>query len=176
MIEPSAPWSDCPHPELWTAHDGMATEVEVLELVAAMVRATQPEIVVETGTWLGYGAQAIGRALEANGHGHLWTLEVLPDVAVQAAELVAALPVSVVVCPAMEWTPPGPLDFVWFDSETHLRVAEFHHFRPYMHHRTVVGFHDTAPRHAYRPQLDALGIQLLDLPTPRGVTFGRVMP
>jgi predicted O-methyltransferase YrrM len=174
VIEPSAPWHDCPHPELWTAHDGMATEVEVLELVAAMVRATQPEIVVETGAWLGHGSQAIGEALAANGHGHLWTLEVLPDLAVQAAERVAGLPVTVVVCPSLEWTPPGPLDFAWFDSETHLRTAEFEAYRPFMHHRTVVGFHDTAPRHAYRPQLDALGIQLLDLPTPRGVTFGRV--
>ncbi len=43
-----------------------------------------------------------------------------------------------------------------------------------MHDRTLVGFHDTAPHHGYRPTLDALGIALLDLPTPRGVTFGRI--
>ena len=164
----------CPHPELWHAHDCMATEIEVLELLGAFIRATQPEIVVETGTWIGYGAEAIGKALAANGHGHLWTLETDPHAAMQAAERVAGLPVSVVVCSSLEWTPPGPVDFAWFDSEKFLRVAEFHAYRPYMTPRTVVGFHDTAPHHGYRPQLDALGIQLLDLPTPRGVTFGRV--
>ena len=44
---------------------------------------------------------------------------------------------------------------------------------PEMHNRTIVGFHDTAPHHGYRPQLDAYPIAWLDLPTPRGVTFGK---
>lgn len=147
----SPPWESCPHPERWHAHDGMATEVEVLELVAAFVRATQPDLVVETGTHRGFGAEAIGEALLRNEHGHLITLELNPVL-----------------------VPPAPIDFAWFDSEPEIRTAEFEAFRPHMHARTVVGFHDTHPRHLYRPQLDDLGIQLLDLPTPRGVTFGRV--
>lgn len=175
MIEPSAPWDDCPDPGRWTAHDGMATEVEVLDLVGGFVRALQPDVVVETGTWRGFGAQAIGRALQANGHGHCWTLEIVPALALEAADRCDGLPVTCLVQPAQEFEPPGPVDFAWFDSETDQRVAEFRHLRRWMHRRTVVGFHDTAPRHRYRPQLDALGIQLLDLPTPRGVTFGRVV-
>ena len=75
---------------------------------------------------------------------------------------------------SFDFVPPAPIDFAWFDSETNLRVPEFLAYREHMHDRTLVGFHDTSPHHGYRPTLDALGIALLDLPTPRGVTFGRV--
>ena len=166
--------SFCPNPELWHAHDGMATEVEVLELVAAFVRATQPNLVIETGTHRGFGAEAIGYALHLNGHGRLVTIEMDPALVVEARDRVEGLPVTVVEGSSLEFVPSSPVDFAWFDSDTDIRVAEFRAFRPFMHDRTVVGFHDTHPRHLYRPQLDSLGIQLLDLPTPRGVTFGRV--
>jgi predicted O-methyltransferase YrrM len=152
----------------------MATEVEVLELVGAFVRALQPEVVVETGTHRGFGAEAIGQALARNGHGHLFTLEIDERLHAEASERVVGLPVTCLLMPAEDFTPPAPIDFAWFDSETNLRVSEFLRYRPLMHDRTVVGFHDTSPHHGYRPTLDALGIALLDLPTPRGVTFGRV--
>ncbi len=171
----SPPSDFCPHPEFWHAHDGMATEVEVLELVAAFVRALQPELVVETGTHRGFGAEAIGRALAMNGHGHLYTLEVDLRLVVESRARVDGLPVTVIHRPATSFVPPAPIDFAWFDSDTDQRTREFQTYRPHMHSRTLVGFHDTHPRHMYRPQLDDLGIQLLDLPTPRGVTFGRIV-
>lgn len=172
--ELTPPSAHCPRPDHWHAHDGMATEVEVLELLGAFVRALQPDVVVETGTHRGFGAEAIGVALSQNGHGHLYTLEVDPDLVAEASERVTGLPVSCLLVPSLNFVPPAPIDFAWFDSDTDLRAAEFEAYRPYMHDRTVVGFHDTAPHHGYRPKLDALGIVLLDLPTPRGVTFGRV--
>lgn len=169
------PSAHCPRPDLWTAHDGMATEVEVLELVAAFVRALQPEVVVETGTHRGFGALAIGQALQANGHGRLYTTEIDEALHAEATERTTGLPVTCLLMPAEDFEPPAPIDFAWFDSETHLRTAEYQAYRRHMHYRTVVGFHDTAPHHGYRPQLDALDLVLLDLPTPRGVTFGRVL-
>lgn len=172
--ELTAPSPHCPSPHLWHAHDGMATEVEVLELVAAFVRALQPEVVVETGTHRGFGSEAIGIALAQNGHGHLYTTEIDEALHAEATERVIGLPVTCLLQSALDFVPPGPIDFAWFDSETNLRVPEFRAYRQYMHDRTVVGFHDTAPHHGYRPTLDDLGIALLDLPTPRGVTFGRV--
>lgn len=172
--ELTRPSGFCPNPHYWHAHDGISTEVEVLELVGAFVRALQPEIVVETGTHKGFGAEAIGLALKANGHGHLYTLEVEPTVHAQAVERVDGLPVTCLLQSSLDFTPPGPIDFAWFDSETDIRVPEFNKYRQFMHDRTLVGFHDTAPHHIYRRELDALGIALLDLPTPRGVTFGRV--
>ena len=135
---------------------------------------TTADTVVETGTHRGFGAEAIGVALAQNGHGHLYTLEIDEALHAEAVERTTGLPVSCLLMSSSGFTPPAPIDFAWFDSETNLRLPEFLAFRPFMHDRTVVGFHDTAPHHGYRPTLDSLGIALLDLPTPRGVTFGRV--
>ncbi len=44
-----------------------------------LVRATQPDHVVETGTHLGLGSCAIAAALLRNGHGHLTTIDVDPE-------------------------------------------------------------------------------------------------
>lgn len=163
----------CPRPDYWHAYDGMATEAEVLELVAAFVRALQPEVVVETGTHRGFGAEAIGQALARNGHGHLFTFEIDEALHAEASERVTGLPVTCVLGSSMDEWAGDAIDFAWFDSETNLRVAEFEHFRPHFSARCVVGFHDTNEHHGYRPTLDLLGPEWLDLPTPRGVTFGR---
>ena len=173
IVEPTAPHPGCPHPEWWHAHDGMATEIEVLELVGAFVRALQPDLVIETGTHRGFGALAIGQALALNGHGTLITTEIDQALHAEATARTAGLPVTCLLQSSFDYTPTQPIDFAWFDSETNLRVAEFNHYLPHMHNRTIVGFHDTAPHHGYRPQLDAYPIAWLDLPTPRGVTFGK---
>ena len=172
--EMTRPSPHCPRPHLWRAHDAMATEVEVLVLVGAFVRALQPEVVVETGTHRGFGAEAIGQALALNGHGHLFTLEIDADLHAEASERTAGLPVTCLLMPAQTFTPPAPIDFAFFDSDPDERADEYRRFRDHMHGRTVVGFHDTAPHHGIRGHLDALDLHLLDLPTPRGVTFGRV--
>lgn len=176
---------DCPHPEYWHAADGDSAEVEVTELVAAFVRALQPEVVLETGTAFGQTAEAIGRALAANGHGHLLTYEPDPERAQVAIDRVAGLPVIVVQAPSLApngQEHPGdgrPIDFAWFDSLVYLREAEF---RAY-HHRlvpgSVVGFHDTGPQHTVRPAVERLAAESLlrpiFLPTPRGVAFVEVL-
>src|SRR5271165_1617480 len=45
----------------------------------ALVRAKQPDYVVETGTHLGLGSCVIAAALLRNGHGRLATIDVDPD-------------------------------------------------------------------------------------------------
>jgi hypothetical protein len=45
----------------------------------ALVRATEPEHVVETGTHLGLGSCAIAAALLRNGHGRLTTIDIDPE-------------------------------------------------------------------------------------------------
>ena len=45
----------------------------------ALVRATQPEYVIETGTHLGLGSCAIAAALLRNGHGRLTTIDIDPE-------------------------------------------------------------------------------------------------
>jgi hypothetical protein len=176
----TAPRSDCPHPERWHSTDEDSTELEVSELVGAMVTALQPDLVVETGTAFGQTAELIGRALKRNGQGRLVTLEVDPERVQAAKERCHGLPVEVVQASSLEYMPPGPADFAWFDSLTHLRPQEFRRWLPHMHDRTVVGFHDTGPQHPVRGLLQPLEeeglLAPMYLPTPRGVCFARVTP
>src|SRR4051812_32344071 len=122
------PREDCPHPEWWTATDGDSTETEVTELVAAFVRALQPQYVVETGTAFGQTSRAIGKALKRNGHGHLDTLEVDPHRCTQARLVTRGLPVNVIERASLEFKPTRRVDFAWFDSLIELRVPEFYRF------------------------------------------------
>lgn len=174
----TVPRTECPFPERWHSTDAYATEDEVTELVAAFVRALQPDFVVETGTHIGNTAEAIGRALVANGRGELVTLEVDAELAAGAKRRLDGLPVTVVNGNSLAWTPGRPIDFAWFDSDAHRRHDEFLAYRPWMHNRTVVGFHDTGPQHPVADYLRRLvADRLMDaplyLPTPRGVCFAR---
>lgn len=182
----TAPRPDCPHPEHWHAEDAYATEAEVTGFVAAMVRAVQPEYVLETGTHTGTTARAIGQALAANGHGHLVTIERDAAKAAAAGEMLArtpgpvgaGLPVMVVHGDSLGYVPEQPIDLAWLDSATDARVPEFYRFRPYLSPRAVVMFHDTGP---HQPLAGLLGqlrdvLDLVTLPTPRGVSIGRLRP
>lgn len=171
------PTDECPHPERWTSTDSQSTEIEVSELVSAFVRALQPDRVIETGTCLGQTAFIIGLALQANGHGHLDTLETEEDRAAFAADRCAELPVTVHCLSSLEFTPPEPVGFAWLDSRTALRVPEFERLRPHLTPGAIVGFHDTAPHQGeWGRQVEALpGTRAIRLRTPRGVTFVEVM-
>jgi predicted O-methyltransferase YrrM len=172
---PPTPWQA--HPEWWHAPDNQSTETEVSKLVAAFVRALQPEYMIETGTHKALTSMMIGRALVDNGHGRLVTLETDEGLAELAAMQLRGLPVEALHQSSMTFTPEQPIDMCWLDSETYLRVAEFALFRPFMHQGTLVGMHDTAPHHgAYGDMVDQIpGTRSIRLHTPRGVTFLQVM-
>jgi predicted O-methyltransferase YrrM len=171
------PRDDCPHPERWTSTDRESTETEVVELVAGFVRALQPDFVLETGTAYGICAAAIGRALARNGQGRLVTLEVDPERVRLARAATRRLPVEVLEIGSLDYEPDDWIDFAWFDSLTSLRVPEFRRFLPRMHAGTIVGFHDTGPHFALLGETEALVheglLRTINLPTPRGVTFGQ---
>jgi predicted O-methyltransferase YrrM len=173
------PRQDCPHPGRWSATDDQSTEREVTELVAAMVSALQPDFVLETGSCIGNTSVAIGIALRGNGQGSLTSLEVDPARVAIARSRCRRLPVSILQMSSLEYRPKEPIDFAFFDSLAALRAQEFERFLPWMHERTVVGFHDTGPHHPVRDFLRPLEergllVSPLYLPTPRGVMFSRV--
>lgn len=170
------PNDNCRNPQWWTAADAHSTEIEVTELVAAFVRALQPEYVVETGTCWGQTAEAIGRALAANGHGRLDSLEIDPDKVQHSRERCRGLPVTVMASSSLEFTPTQEIGFAFFDSLLHLRVPEFERYRPWLPKGAIVGFHDTAPHMGYGHQIESLaGVRAIRLRTPRGVTFCEVL-
>jgi hypothetical protein len=192
--QPESHWTarreDCEHPEWWHSTDAQSTEVEVTELVAAFVRALQPAVVVETGACIGQTSAAIGRALAANGHGRLVTLEPVAAFREIAAGRCTGLPVDVVPGESLPYlmVPPerrgdtsvGTVGFAWLDSLTELRIPELNALVNFgwLAPGAVIGVHDTAPQHApLGEQLRALPwVRFLDLPTPRGVVFLQVLP
>lgn len=185
---PSAPW--CPRPEWWHADTADATEHEVTALAVAFVGALHPEVVVETGTNTGQTALAIGKALQGNGHGYLWTLEPDASLASEAESLLSDLPVAVVRERSQDWEPPPGIGFAWIDSGPlaagpaggqdwgALRRDEIARWRHRFAPGAVIGVHDTAPHHpvmrALAPLLEAEGMQYLNLRTPRGVVLAQV--
>jgi hypothetical protein len=176
---PATEW--CPHPEWWHADDAGATEDEVTELVAAFVRALQPQVCIETGTHTARTAIAIGTALQRNGHGHLWTVESDPLLAKPAEMLTRHLPVTVVCANSLSWDPPGDIEFAWFDSGIGQRQYEIMRYydQGRFAHGALIGIHDTGPQHPVhdllRPLFESTALYAeLSFRTPRGVTFARV--
>jgi predicted O-methyltransferase YrrM len=176
----SPPRPLCPTPAHWNTVDIQATEAEVIDMVAGLIRGHQPDIVLETGTSRGYLTLTVSAALEANRHGTIHTYEPDKQTMAEATALWQANPeisgrivAHEAESMAAPWTGP-PIDFAWHDSLTDLRQPEFDFFLPHYSDRAVVCFHDTAPRfgvwsNRLRARLFDAGFSYLDWPSPRGV-------
>jgi predicted O-methyltransferase YrrM len=181
----------CPHPERWHSADADSTEVEVSELVAAFVRALQPNLVVETGSAWGQTTTLIAEALYTNGHGHLVTLEIVEERAEATRRRVYdedSAYWTLLEESSLEWDPEpyvrehGPIDLVFSDSYGPIRIPEVVRLLPFMRKDATVIFHDTAPepefpfRRMIEDELVSTGIvRCVDLPTPRGVSICQVL-
>ena len=164
---------DCPHPEWWHSEDSQGTEFEVSEMIFGLVRAIQPRLCVETGTYTGQTATAIADALRLNGHGELHTFEIQPDRATAASERFENDPyVYVHQAKATHWDIGRPVDFAFIDSETDVRIEEADHLTRWLSRDAVVVFHDT--RFDWADVLhDSPLWRCLYLATPRGVTIAQ---
>lgn len=174
---------DCRDASLWHSLNATTTEVEVSELIASFVRALQPELVVETGSYIGTTSEMIGKALQRNGHGRLVTLETDVRCFRKARRRCRGLPVQVLHKSSLEWFPENDqtIDFMLFDTHFKSREKEYDWYQDFFGKYTVLCWHDSGP-HFKRPirglieQLTDMGdIQPIFLPTPRGVCFARVL-
>jgi predicted O-methyltransferase YrrM len=149
MPEKTEPHTECPHPQRWSMIDGWTAEIEVLEMLHALVRLIKPDMVVETGTWRGYAAIAMGQALRSNGGGRLITLEIDPFACEAARERITEAGLSEIVSveniASLAFAPAEPIDLLLLDSDVGLRAQEFRHFRPFLRERALVVVHDTSP-------------------------------
>lgn len=177
-----------PHPEHWHSLDADTTENEVALLVAAFVRAIQPEYVVETGTAFGWTTRLIGEALHENGHGRCVSLEIDEsrcEIAREHCEDVLDV-VEIRAQSSLAFQPEEAIDFAFFDSLYELRRYELMRYRAFgaLLPGTIVGFHDWASglRGHYidvREEIEALEdagiIKAIFVPTPRGVAFAQML-
>lgn len=160
----------CLHPERYSAADVHATEDQVITLIRGFITALQPEYVIETGTYLGHTAKAIGEALRENGHGHLDTIEIDPERAAQAAERCEGLPVTVHATESRKFTPRKPIEFAWIDEIITERNHSLARFRPHFATGAVIAVHDTGSTFRTRERLQRIPwLTFQYLPTFRGV-------
>lgn len=132
--------------------DGFTAETEVLDFLYTLVRLVKPERAIETGTWLGRSAVAIGSAMRDNGLGKLVSLEVDPEAANCALTEIETAGlcdwVEVVVEQSLTFESPCELEFALLDSDIGVRADEFRHFYEKLAPGAIVIFHDTGAQHA----------------------------
>jgi predicted O-methyltransferase YrrM len=143
--------------------DAQRIEVEqpVVDLLVSLVRSIQPRYVIETGTYHGTTAKAIGEALEV---GHLVTVEIDAVGVELSREATIGLPVTVIHGSSLDFIPDRPVDFAFLDSGVDVRLLELEHLRPHLAPDAVMAMHDSRD---LWPQLD--GWRWVNLPTPRGL-------
>lgn len=129
---------------------GYAVEVEVAELLHGFVRAIKPKVVVETGTHKGFSALVIAKALQQNGEGHLYTVDMKDH---QARALLQKFGVAQFVTVSNMHSSQFlravhkdvVIDLLWLDAD-HTKEAVLEEFTiaaPHLRAGSYIGFHDT---------------------------------
>lgn len=68
----------------WKWVNGYAVELECAEFLWGLVRYLKPKIVVETGTYYGFGTASMALACKENNLGHVWSIEINDGMAQEA--------------------------------------------------------------------------------------------
>jgi predicted O-methyltransferase YrrM len=173
---------ECPHPERWRMYDAMAAEVEVLDFLKTLVTTIKPELVVETGTFLGSSTLRIAEGLKENGFGRVVTCEADPKVFEEArmrffasglAEWIELRNES-----SLEMKIEGRIDLLYCDSDLPLRETEVRWFLPQVNPNGLILMHDassalkTVREGARNLEREGL-LSVVFLPTPRGLVVAQ---
>lgn len=109
--------------------DGGTTEVEYLNLIHALVLATKPETLLETGSERGMGTLAIACAIAANGFGKLYSVDLEPsdrlrnNLRTYGLEDYVEVVANHSITHCTTWL-GAAYDFAFFDSDVHCRARE----------------------------------------------------
>ena len=127
---------ECPHPERWHMYDSMTAEAEVLEFLRTLVTTMKPELIVETGSFLGVSTLWMAEGLRANGFGRIVSCEFDPVVFAKAREKIAASELAGYIElrneSSLVMQVEGTIDLLFSDSDLPIREAEVKRFLPQM--------------------------------------------
>ena len=176
------PTPECPYPERWSMFDSMTAEVEVLEFLRTLVTTTKPNLVVETGTFLGVSTLWIAEALRLNGHGRIVTCEYDPMVFAEAREKIDASEFRDLIDlrneSSLEMKVDGMIDLFFSDSDMPIREEEVRRYLPQISPFGLILMHD-ASSHLKQVRVAALELEaeglisVVLLPTPRGLVVAQ---
>lgn len=180
--EYAPPTPECPQPELWRMLDSQTTEVEVLHLLKALVTTAKPKLVVETGTFLGYGTMKLAEGVKENGFGKVITVELDPAIRAKALEHFQASGLTPWIESrlesSLETKIEGTIDLLFSDSHLANREAEIRRLLPQLDPRGLLVIHDASSHFkivreaALRLEAEGL-ISAVFLSTPRGVVVAQ---
>lgn len=160
---------------------GVSTELEALDVLYGLVRLLKPDLIVETGCFLGFGTYALGRGALDNGRGRVVSCDIVdtycgvtrtrcggrPD------GRTMALPVEVRWCDAAEIPELDTCDFAWLDSgdseqqSYDSRIGALHRMKK----GAVAAMHDTRNEPRLRQGIAELGLQAVHFDTWRGLSL-----
>jgi predicted O-methyltransferase YrrM len=173
---------ECPHPERWHMYDSMTAEAEVLEFLRTLITTIKPELVVETGSFLGVSTLWIAEGMRMNGFGKIISCEYDPKVFAAAKEKISASPLAPFIElrneSSLEMTVDGTIDIFFSDSDTPIRDAEVRRFLPQIRSTGLILIHDasshlkTVRDAAFKLEADGL-LSCVFLPTPRGLVIAQ---
>lgn len=177
-----SPTPECPHPERWQMLDAQTAELEVLDFLKALVIATKPALIVETGTFIGHSAIKMAEGLKANGFGRTISIEFDPTIFAKARERIEASGLrSWIECrneSSLETKVDGMIDIFFSDSDTAIREAEIRRFLPQISPGGLVLVHDASSQFkvvreaALRLEQEGL-LSVILLSTPRGLVVAQ---
>jgi predicted O-methyltransferase YrrM len=173
---------ECPHPELWHMLDSQTTEVEVLDFLKTIVTTIKPQLVVETGTFLGHGTVKLAEGVKENGFGRVITVEFDPAIRSRALRRFDASGLSQWIESRLESSLDtvieGEIDLLYSDSHLANREAEIRRLLPQLNTRGLLIIHDASSHFKIVREavlrLEAEGlISAVLLSTPRGVVVAQ---
>jgi len=176
------PTPECPHPERWSMYDSMTAELEVLEFLRTLVTTIKPNLVVETGTFLGVSTLWIAEAMRLNGFGRIISCEYDSKVFAAAKEKIDASEFRDLIDlrneSSLEMKVEGTIDLFFSDSDMPIREQEVRRYLPQISPFGLILMHD-ASSHLKQVReaalsLEAAGlISVVLLPTPRGLVVAQ---
>lgn len=173
---------ECPHPERWHMYDSMTAEAEVLEFLRTLVTTLKPELIVETGSFLGVSTLWMAEGMRANGFGKIISCEFDPVVFARAQEKIAASGLAQFIElrneSSLEMHVEGTIDILFSDSDMPIREAEVKRYLPQIRPTGLILLHDasshlkTVRNAAFSLEAEGL-VSCIFLPTPRGLVLAQ---
>lgn len=182
QTEATVPTLECPYPERWQMVDPQSAEIEVLEYLKALVIAVKPELIVETGTFIGHSAMKMAEGMKVNGFGKIITVEYDPAVFAKAKQNIDESGLGKWIeyrnASSLDMKVDGTIDILFSDSDSNIREAEIRRFLPQVRTRGLVLIHDASSHFkvvreaALRLEQEGL-LSVVLLSTPRGLVVAQ---
>jgi predicted O-methyltransferase YrrM len=182
QAEYTPPTHECPRPELWKMADSQTTELEIIDFLKALVVAVKPQLIVETGTFLGYTTVKMAEGLKENGFGKIITIEYDPAIFAKAQERIKASGLSHWIdsrnASSLDTKIEGAIDILFSDSHLTIREKEIRRFLPQVDPRGLILIHDASSHFkvvreaALRMEKEGL-LSVVLLSTPRGLVIAQ---